>query len=76
MNKSEVNRNLVLIPISEVTKRTGLSRTTIYARLNPDSRQFDPDFPKQIHLGRSTVRWLENEVNRWIELHIERARSL
>ena len=44
----------------QVQNRTGLSRSTIYLRIQEGT------FPKPIHLGVRSVGWLENEVNEWI----------
>lgn len=35
----------------QLEDRTGLSRSTIYARLNPKSPNYDPTFPRPIELG-------------------------
>ena len=34
----------------QVEAITGLSRSTIYAKLDPKSKQYDPDFPKSLAL--------------------------
>ncbi len=45
----------------QVEHRTGLSRSTIYLRIQEGS------FPKPIHLGGlRAVGWLENEVDAWL----------
>lgn len=57
-----------LLPRAEVERRTGLSRSTIYARMTAGT------FP----LGRrepetGNVRWLESEIDAWIAEWISRA---
>lgn len=59
----------------EVEARTGLSRTTIYDKLNPKSPRHDPTFPKQISLGAESVGWIEAELNAWIESRITASRQ-
>jgi prophage regulatory protein len=44
----------------EVTERTGLQKNTIYDQIRRGT------FPAQIKIGGS-VRWLESDVNAWIE---------
>ncbi|MGN4936400.1 helix-turn-helix transcriptional regulator [Aeromonas rivipollensis] len=44
----------------------GLSRSTIYDRMNPKSKRFDPTFPRPISLGLASVGWSLNEVMDWI----------
>lgn len=55
-----------LIRLPELKEMIGISRSTIYNKLNPNSKQFDPTFPKPRSLGANTVGWLESEVLAWI----------
>lgn len=50
----------------QVQQETGLSRSTIYAKINPHSSQYDPTFPKPIKLGVRSIAWIESEVQAWI----------
>lgn len=63
----------------QVTVATGLSRSTIYARLNPKSPHYDPTFPKPIELGngmqKPPVGWVESEVDAWLTAQIEKRRQ-
>lgn len=56
-----------LLKMSQVVDRTGLPKSTVYSRIS------DGSFPKQLHIGCS-VRWLESEVEEWIQLQV-RARD-
>lgn len=58
-----------LLRLPEVMKRTGLPRSTIYARIAKD------DFPRQIQLAPRTVCWVEGEVTEWIESKIVSSRA-
>lgn len=49
------------IDIREVTRRTGLGRKAISARMDPLASRFDPDFPLPIRQGRF-IGWVEAEV--------------
>ena len=51
----------------EVEAKTGLSRSTIYAKTNPRDRGFDPGFPVPVRIGATSVRWLAAEVDAWIK---------
>jgi prophage regulatory protein len=53
----------------QVEVRTGLSRSTIYLRIQ------DGTFPRPINLGARAVGWLENEIESWLELRIEKRNS-
>jgi len=61
-----VRRNGV-IRLKELSKLTGLSRSTIYDKQNPKSSRFDPLFPKKIPLGARAVGWFEEEAEGWLE---------
>lgn len=51
--------NILRLP--EVMKKTGLSRSTIYAYIDRG------EFPKPIKIGLRAVGWHEHEINQWIE---------
>lgn len=56
---------------AEVTARTGLPRSTIYAALKAGT------FPAPIHLGvgAKAVGWLESEIDAWIAEQIANSRK-
>lgn len=58
-----------LLRLPEVLTRTGLSRSTIYVRLDQGR------FPKPVSLGARAVGWIESEVDEWIRERIEESRS-
>lgn len=49
-----------LLRLREVTVRTGMSRSTIYRRI--DNKQF----PKPVKIGDFAVRWRESTIDGWI----------
>lgn len=68
----------IILRRKQVEARTGLSRTTIYDRINPKSPRYDATFPTPISLGASAgaVGWLESELNAWIESRIASSREI
>lgn len=52
-----------------VTQRTGLARSTLYAKVAEGS------FPKPIALGPRAVGWLEEEIDNWLAERIEQSRK-
>lgn len=61
---------------TELEKIIGLSRSAIYAKLDPKSRSFDASFPRSVRLGGGiSVAWLENEVQEWIQSRISLSRA-
>lgn len=55
--------------------RLGLSRSTIYDKINPKSPRYDASFPKPIRLGGAAVGWLAHEVDAWLNRQIEASRK-
>jgi prophage regulatory protein len=58
-----------LLRLPEVKANTGLSKSTIYARIS------EGNFPKQISLGPRLVVWVESDVQNWIAEQISTARG-
>jgi len=58
-----------ILRLPAVKARTGLSRSTIYLRVN------DGTFPKSINLGARAVGWLESEIDNWLSQKIEQSRK-
>ena len=52
-----------LLPLADVMDRVGLRKTAIYERIARHA------FPPPVQLG-TTVRWVESEVEDWIEARI------
>lgn len=49
-----------ILRIKTVVQRTGLSRATIYRRID------DGTFPRQIRISTNCAGWYESAINRWI----------
>jgi predicted DNA-binding transcriptional regulator AlpA len=58
-----------IIKLPEVTKITGLARSTIY-KLISENR-----FPKQIKLTSFSSGWVKSEVDQWIDERIKYTRN-
>ena len=58
-----------ILRLPDVKARTGLSRSTIYAKVK------EGNFPKYISLGVRSVGWLESEIEAWIQSRIEASRN-
>jgi prophage regulatory protein len=50
-----------LLRLPDVKSATGLSKSTIYARMS------EGNFPKQISIGPRLVVWLESDIQQWID---------
>lgn len=58
MNNSKTN--LSILRRKDVESRTGLCRSTIYAKIKSG------DFPPPIPLGARAVGWVEKEIDDWL----------
>jgi prophage regulatory protein len=64
---SNLSQKLLRLP--QVKQTTGLSKSTIYARITEGT------FPKQIPLGPRLVVWVESEIQNWIAEQVSAARG-
>lgn len=48
-----------ILRLKQVMKITGLSRSSIYARMKKD-------FPQSIKLGERSVGWLDIDIKNWV----------
>lgn len=78
--ESTESSNNKIIRLKQVIVLTGLSRSTIYDRMDPKSKRYDANFPKSIRLGSvskiGAVGWLESEIQAWIKRKIEERSGL
>jgi prophage regulatory protein len=58
-----------LLRLPQVKATTGLSKSTIYARIAEGT------FPKQIPLGPRLVVWVESDIQNWIAEQVSVARG-
>ena len=58
-----------LLRLPEVKATTGLSKSSIYARISEGT------FPKQIPLGPRLVVWVESDIQNWISDQVSAARG-
>ena len=62
------NQSLRIIRIKTVCEKAGISRATVWAKLNPKDRRHDKTFPRPFRLSDTAkaVGWLEAEIDEWI----------
>lgn len=58
-----------ILRLPQVKDRTGLSRSTIYLRMQEGA------FPKPISLGARAVGWLSAEVDEWLAERVQSSRQ-
>ncbi len=60
---------ITILRLPTVQKRTGLSRSSIYLRME------NKNFPLSISLGGRSVGWIESEIEEWLQQQISKSRS-
>ena len=60
---------ITVLRLPVVMARTGLSRSTIYAKIASG------DFPEPINLGARAVGWISDEVEAWLVARVEASRN-
>ncbi len=61
--------DITILRLPQVIARTGLSRSTIYAKVAAGK------FPEPINLGGRAVGWLADEVEAWLVARVEATRG-
>lgn len=63
------------LKLPEVQLITKLSRSTIYSKMCPTSKQFDAFFPPPIRTSSRSIIWLNWEIERWLQHRIDLSRK-
>ena len=63
------NLRYKLLRLPQVKATTGLSKSSIYARISEGT------FPKQIPLGPRLVVWVESDIQNWIAKQVAAVRG-
>lgn len=63
---SEQSNEVKILRLPAVIEICGISRSSVYEKLNPRSRRYDKDFPTPIKIGVSSVGWFQHEVHQWL----------
>ena len=76
---AHIQSALTIIRRKQVEARTGLSRSSIYARLRKNPKRpgdYDPTFPKPVSVGAKAVGWIEAEIEAWLNAQVEKSRKV
>lgn len=63
------NQSNSLLRLPRVISMTGMSKSTIYARISEGT------FPKQISIGPRSVAWVDYDIQKWIAEQVSAARG-
>lgn len=73
-----IHNALTILRRKQVEARTGLSRSSIYARLRHNPKRpgdYDPTFPKPVSIGAKAIGFIESEIEAWITAQIQKSRK-
>ncbi|NHV25941.1 AlpA family transcriptional regulator [Burkholderia sp. D-99] len=63
---NEETTQINILRLKRLKEKTGISRSTVYNKMNPESKYYDAEFPRPIRLGDSSVGWRESDVDAWL----------
>ena len=66
---------IVVLNIKQVLAVTGMSRSKLYALIDPKGRYFDPSFPPKARIGARSVGFAEHLVQAWLASRFEHAKG-
>ena len=75
---AQIQTALTILRRKQVEARTGLSRSSIYAKLRHNPKRpgdYDPTFPKPVSVGAKAVGWIEAELDQWLAAQVEKSRK-
>lgn len=78
MAAQQLQAALTIIRRKQVEARTGLSRSTIYAKMRRNPKRpadYDPTFPLPVSVGAKAVGWIEGEIDAWLTAQVEKSRK-
>lgn len=56
-----------ILRIKQVQACIGMSRSSIYAKLDRGGKYYDPTFPRPFKLGAAAIGWYSNAIFQWLE---------
>ncbi|MDD0841159.1 helix-turn-helix transcriptional regulator [Pseudomonas sp. Gutcm_11s] len=65
-----------ILRLKKLSERIGLSRSTIYDRMNPRSPRYDESFPRPIYLGGAAIGWVQDDIDAWLRNRIELSKNI
>ncbi len=65
--QNSVASHAKVLRMKDLVSTCGLSRSTIYDKMDSKSRRYDPSFPKPLKLGLSAIGWIEQDILCWLE---------
>lgn len=55
-----------ILRMPELSQLLGISRSTIYEKMNPLSKYYDATFPRPVRLGSGSVGWRSSAIDEWL----------
>ncbi|MEG2974619.1 MAG: AlpA family phage regulatory protein [Comamonas sp.] len=71
-----ISLSMSVIRLPKLLQILGISRSTVYLKINKSSKYYDKEFPLPIKLGEKAVGWVLQDVFNYIELIKRGTKSL
>ncbi len=66
-----LNPSIKILRLSAVLSLVGISKSSIWDRLNPKSPRYDPTFPKRVKLGGRAIGFVDVELQAWLQKRMD-----
>ena len=60
-----------VLRLQEVLDLISISRASHFAKLDKESKSYDPTYPKPISVGKRSMRYVEKEIVEWLTMQME-----
>ena len=64
-----------IIRLVALCEKLQVSKATVYGWMDTKSRNYNPEFPLPVRLGKTTVGWIEREVDAYLHALMEQRSS-
>ena len=68
--------SLRFLSLREVISKTGIKKSAIYYKLNPEHPRYDSTFPKRVKVGTTSKKFIESEVDAWMAIQVQASRPI
>lgn len=65
------SQGIQVLRLRQVCALTGLSRSSVYAKLSSRNKYFDSTFPQPFKLGAAAIGWNHAAIQTWLEARID-----
>ncbi|MGC3963630.1 MAG: AlpA family phage regulatory protein [Rhodocyclaceae bacterium] len=67
MNSSDITIKALVVRVKQALELLQISRSSMYAKWDPKSPQYDQTFPPRIRLGANSIGLLRADIEAWLK---------